>query len=431
MCVLPPPSLPLPLPPACLSTPLALTPSSPSPTPPAQHHDTHTRTLADVGQIDEHIPQLTVRETLQFVHDNCSVDPGQHGYPHLAAAHAGRVQDVMDLLHLNGCAATPIGNDLMRGVSGGEKKRVTVAEGLLTEARFLALDEISTGLDSAVTYDIVRRLRTRAATQGLTALVTLLQPTPETYALFDSVILLREGAVLYHGPTQDLPDYLRGLGYAPPTVAQARAAMGGGSSSSSSSSTALLRATPSATSSLALSLDLADWLLQFLSDPAAVQGEEARGWGVGSATAPPPPTSTAALSAAWKGSAAFSRLMAPSTPGPLALQGSYARAQFGCQGYARPWATHLGYLLGRQAKLMLRNLLYMRSRIMQAIIMSIVLGGLYYQRTPDQGATYVGTFLNSLMIMGFANMSEMAPAGAAFCVAFTLFAPLAPPPPPR
>ena len=56
-----------------------------------------------------------------------------------------RVQEVLDLLHLHACADTIVGNDLLRGISGGEKKRVTVGEGLITNARFLALDEISTG----------------------------------------------------------------------------------------------------------------------------------------------------------------------------------------------------------------------------------------------------------------------------------------------
>ena len=370
-----------------------------------------------VGQVDEHIPQLTVRETLSFVHDNCSVDPGAHGYPHLSAAYNGRVQDVMDLLSLNGCASTPIGNDLMRGVSGGEKKRVTVAEGLLTEARFLALDEISTGLDSSVTFDIVKRLRIRAATQGLTAVVTLLQPTPETFALFDSVILMREGAVLFHGPTADLPAYLQGLGYHPPTVAQAKAAVeeggsasGSASSSSASASKPTLRASPSTSNALSLSLDMADYLLQLLSDPEGVRGEEARVRG--EAPGAPASYTTEELARLWKASPGHAALMRPSSPAVprLALTGSYARAQFGDSGHAHPWLTHLGLLLSRQLKLMLRNLLYIRSRIMQAIFMSVVLGGLYYQRTREQGATLVGTFLNTLMIMGFANLSEMAPA---------------------
>ena len=61
------------------------------------------------------------------------------------------------------------------------------SQGLLTNARFLALDEISTGLDSAVTLDIVRSLKARAQTNGLTVVIALLQPAPEVYACFDDV----------------------------------------------------------------------------------------------------------------------------------------------------------------------------------------------------------------------------------------------------
>jgi ABC-type multidrug transport system ATPase subunit len=57
-----------------------------------------------------------------------------------------------------------IGNDLVRGVSGGEKKRVTISEVLVTNARLLCMDEISTGLDAAVTYNIVAALREWART---------------------------------------------------------------------------------------------------------------------------------------------------------------------------------------------------------------------------------------------------------------------------
>lgn len=113
-----------------------------------------------VSQLDEHSPFLTVRETLMFVARNrcagCGLLCLAVGRRSLACRHCSltgvdraaaeqRVQEILDLLHLNACADTIVGNDLMRGVSGGEKKRVTVGEGLITNARFLALDEISTG----------------------------------------------------------------------------------------------------------------------------------------------------------------------------------------------------------------------------------------------------------------------------------------------
>lgn len=80
-----------------------------------------------------------------------------------------------------------MGNDLLRGISGGEKKRVTVSEALVTNARLLCLDEISTGLDSSVTYDIVASIAAWARAMRGTVVISLLQPTPEVYSLFDEV----------------------------------------------------------------------------------------------------------------------------------------------------------------------------------------------------------------------------------------------------
>ena len=392
-----------------------------------------------VNQVDEHLAQLTVRETFEFIRSNAAVDPSLHGFPHLAGAHAEAVDDILTLLSLKNCQGTVIGNNLLRGVSGGEKKRVTVGEGLLTNARALALDEISTGLDSAVTFDIVKRLRERASNQGLAVVTSLLQPTPETFGLFDDVILMREGAVVYHGSRAALPEYLRSLGFAPPTAEEAAAATMSSSASGASldklgkspSGASLDKLAPSASATdLAalgggsgsedrgkdsLSLDLADWLVQMLSDPAKVLVATAAARGTAGAPAlaadgSPAPTTTAELAAAWKASAQFRAMMdAPPSAPPLALEGSFAVAQYS-RPYAHSFLHHQRLLLGRQLILMSRNLLYVRSRIMSACVMSIILGGLYYQRSTSQSASFMGTFLNCMMTMGFANLSEMAAA---------------------
>ncbi len=81
-------------------------------------------------------------------------------------------------------------------------RRVTLGEMLVTNARVMCLDEVSTGLDAAVTYHIFAALRAwTRITQG-SIVTALLQPTPETYALFDDVILMREGVIVYHGARQ-------------------------------------------------------------------------------------------------------------------------------------------------------------------------------------------------------------------------------------
>src|SRR4051812_19839008 len=81
---------------------------------------------------------------------------------------------------------------------------VTLGEMLLTNSRAFFLDEISTGLDSAATFDIMSALRTWCETLNGTVVVSLLQPPPETFNQFHDLILLREGQVVYHGPRSQI-----------------------------------------------------------------------------------------------------------------------------------------------------------------------------------------------------------------------------------
>ena len=443
-----------------------------------------------VGQADEHVPFLTVRETFDFMHFNATVKPEKFGRPDLAEAHKTAVDDTLDLLRLRQCEHTVVGNELLRGVSGGEKKRVTVGEGLLTAARFLALDEISTGLDSAVTLEIIRRLKSRATATGLGVVVSLLQPTPEVYDLFDEVILLREGQVIYHGQREMLPSYLASLGFNPPCVS---ASISGGDvvgvsspvpSDAASGSKAIANGSAGGE---VTAKDMADWIEELLTNPAAVAARDAlvtpavgiqptmdacaesRASGGSSAsmasphsfvvvvdgnssavtstmesvatTAPqakssrggaagmlsdnitfgsdtshqpqPPsrilPTTTDELAAAWRASSLFASQMQTSQPSAtpqLKLSDDWMRAQYG-RAHPHSIARHMTLLVWRQFMIMWRNSVYLQTRVILAVFLSFVLGGLYYQTNRDQGLTFYGTFLNTLLTLGFANIPEM------------------------
>ena len=204
-----------------------------------------------VDQLDVHLPYLTVRETADFACANSTVVPAMMGDPMLVSEAAGRVDRVLKLLSLTNCANTLVGNELVRGVSGGEKKRVTIAEALVSNARLICMDEPSTGLDASVTYDICASIKVWAQEMRGTVIMALLQPTPETYNTFDDVLLMREGTVVYHGPRTELPAYLRGLGFSLPEDHDAEAA------------------------------DLADWLTEFLASPTKAR--------LAAASVPPPP----------------------------------------------------------------------------------------------------------------------------------------------
>lgn len=116
-------------------------------------------------------------------------------------------------LGLETCQNSILGNAMLRGVSGGERKRVTTGEMAFGDKFVLMMDEISTGLDSAATFDIISMQRSLAKTLRKTVAISLLQPSPEVFALFDDVILLNDGYVMYHGPCAEVLGYFASLGF--------------------------------------------------------------------------------------------------------------------------------------------------------------------------------------------------------------------------
>ncbi|VAI31677.1 unnamed protein product [Triticum turgidum subsp. durum] len=120
---------------------------------------------------------------------------------------------ILKVLGLDICADTLVGNNMLRGISGGQKKRVTTAEMLVTPGRALFMDEISTGLDSSTTFQIVNSIRQTIHIIGGTAVIALLQPAPETYELFDDIILLSDGQVVYNGPREHVLEFFQSMGF--------------------------------------------------------------------------------------------------------------------------------------------------------------------------------------------------------------------------
>ena len=183
--------------------------------------------VAYIDQIDRLHPFMTVKETCEFAW-RCR-SGGTHRRKWLG--HGPEVDKliaemdeelavvhlVMDVLGLTRVKDTFVGDqEQVRGVSGGEKKRVTVAEMLCVGAPIVCCDEISTGLDAATTFDIVRLLgEGNRMTQSI-KIVSLLQPPPETVALFDEIILVDQGRIMYSGPVDDVLEHFESLGYSIP-----------------------------------------------------------------------------------------------------------------------------------------------------------------------------------------------------------------------
>ena len=126
------------------------------------------------------------------------------------------VKLVMEALGLDHVADTFVGNADVRGVSGGQRRRVTLGEQIQISSPILVGDEISTGLDAASTYDICSTIMHFTKLQRTTRVLSLLQPSPETVSLFDEVILLAEGRILFAGPISKVEEYFGHLGYRAP-----------------------------------------------------------------------------------------------------------------------------------------------------------------------------------------------------------------------
>jgi ABC-2 type transporter len=119
-------------------------------------------------------------------------------------------------LGLDDVANTYVGDDRVRGVSGGQRRRVTVGEMLAARAPVMCGDEISTGLDAASTYEMIQVILHYGRKRKQTNIFALLQPSPETVSLFDEVIVLAEGKIIYAGPIEQVEDYFANIGFKSP-----------------------------------------------------------------------------------------------------------------------------------------------------------------------------------------------------------------------
>ena len=195
------------------------------------------RITALLEQRDTHCPLLTVRETLRFALDTTMAEEAASGSAVVLPCDAAerRVESVLEQLGLSECADTMVaGVPGVRGISGGQRRRVSLGEVLITEPRVLLLDELTNGLDAQTALKICEQLsRWTRSTRGA-VMAALLQPTPECYALFGRLILLRSGAVLYDGPRDSVMEYMQHIGVTAPPE-----------------------------------LDTADFLVEFLAEPAS------------------------------------------------------------------------------------------------------------------------------------------------------------------
>lgn len=162
--------------------------------------------IAYVMQDDALFATSTVRETVAFSARMRLPKAGEHGTV------KEEVDALLKALRLTNCADTYIGNSLIRGVSGGERKRCAVGVELVACPNLLLLDEPTSGLDSYAAYLLVERLRAIAHERNIAVIMTIHQPSSEMFVLYDEAYFLRAGEIIYRGRPSAIPAYCASIG---------------------------------------------------------------------------------------------------------------------------------------------------------------------------------------------------------------------------
>ncbi|KAI9156674.1 hypothetical protein LWI28_010400 [Acer negundo] len=178
------------------------------------------KTSTYISQNDLHISEMTVRETLDFSARCQGIGSRGEIMKEVSRREkqAGIIPEAdldtyMKILGLDICADTIVGDAMNRGISGGQKRRLTTGEMIIGPTRVLFMDEISNGLDSSTTFQIVTCLQQSAHITDSTVLVSLLQPAPETFNLFDDIILMAERKIVYQGPRSNVLEFFEHCGF--------------------------------------------------------------------------------------------------------------------------------------------------------------------------------------------------------------------------
>ncbi|XP_058179423.1 pleiotropic drug resistance protein 3-like [Rhododendron vialii] len=196
------------------------------------------KTSAYISQYDVHISEMTVRETLDFSACCQGIGSGSEIMMEIIRREkeAGIIPDpvldtymkataieglnktlrtdyILKILGLGNSADTIVGDAMTTGISGGQKRRLTTGEMIIGPIKVLLMDEISNGLDSSTTFQIVTCLQQWTHATRSTTLLSLLQPAHEIFDLFDDLILMAEGKIAYQGPRDNVIEFFEHCGF--------------------------------------------------------------------------------------------------------------------------------------------------------------------------------------------------------------------------
>ncbi|SCW03574.1 LAFE_0G13476g1_1 [Lachancea fermentati] len=167
-------------------------------------------------ELDVHFPKITVKETIDFAL-KCKT-------PRVRIDHMSRqqyVDSMRDLwctvFGLRHTYATKVGNDFVRGVSGGERKRVSLVEALSMNGSIYSWDNATRGLDASTALEFAQAIRTATNMLNNSAVVAIYQAGENIYELFDKATVLYSGKQIYFGPAEEAVGYFERMGWVKPS----------------------------------------------------------------------------------------------------------------------------------------------------------------------------------------------------------------------
>jgi ATP-binding cassette subfamily G (WHITE) protein 2 (SNQ2) len=162
---------------------------------------------------DLHFPTLTVAETLEFA-SSAKLPGTRPEHPSKRDTYMShKTELILNSLSIAHTSDTIIGNEFLRGISGGERKRVSLAEVLASTAPVQCWDNSTRGLDASNALDFAKVLRKATDEEQKTVMATLYQAGNGIYNKFDKVCVLAEGRQIYYGPVSEAKGYFENMGF--------------------------------------------------------------------------------------------------------------------------------------------------------------------------------------------------------------------------
>lgn len=183
--------------------------------PPITMHTEFRGDCVYTAELDVHFPELTVQQTLDFAVQTRLPRTPLPGLTRSQQAIWFR-EALLTMLGLRSARHTKLGNDLIRGVSGGERKRVSLAEAMSCWSAFHCWDNSTRGLDSSTALAFVRMIRESTTTRESTAIMTMYQASNAIYETFDKVTVLYQGHQIFFGQCDEAVAYFTDMGFQRP-----------------------------------------------------------------------------------------------------------------------------------------------------------------------------------------------------------------------